>query len=59
MDVSRIYNRVSLFLLEDLSANNFVSGLILFNNLLYNLHFSIWESVHLEKNSWSNIACVE
>jgi len=40
---------VSLFLLEDLGINNSISGLILSNNLLYDLCSFVWELVHLKK----------
>jgi len=35
---------------EELDINNFVSGLILSNNLLYNLCFFVCKLVHLEKS---------
>jgi len=34
---------------ERLGTDNSISELILFNNLLYNLYFFKWESVHLKK----------
>jgi len=34
---------------EELGANDFISELILSNNLLYNLYSFAWELVHLEK----------
>ena len=46
-------------LLEGSGTNNSVSELILSNNLLYNLHFFVQESVYLRKNSLLKIACVE
>ena len=44
---------------EGLGTNNSVSGLILSNNLSYNLCSFIWKSVHLEKSPSSNMACME
>ena len=45
--------------LEGSGADNSVSGLILSNNLLYNLCSFIWKSVYLEKSLLSKMACVE
>ena len=45
--------------LEELGANKSVSGLVLSNNISYNLHSFIWELVHLGKSLLSKIACVE
>ena len=55
----RIGTGVGLSLLEELDTNNSVSELILFNHLLYDLHFFISESVYLEKNFSSKMACIE
>ena len=44
---------------EGPSTDDSVSGLIFFNNLLYNLYSFGWELVYLGKNSSSKIACVE
>ena len=38
MDVCRMGTRTSSSSLEELGADNFISGLILSNNLLYNLY---------------------
>ena len=59
MSVCGMDTRADLSLLEDLSTNDSVSGLILSNNLLCNLCSFIWKSVHLEKNSLLKIACME
>jgi len=42
--------------LKGSDIDNFISGLILSNNLLYNLHSFAWESVYLEKSYSSKIA---
>ena len=39
--------------------NNFISELILFNNLLYNLYSFKWESIYLKKSSSSKTACMK
>ena len=57
--IEEIDTRASSFFPEDLGANNSVSGLILSNNLLYNLHSFSWELVYVGKFSLSNIICVE
>jgi len=44
---------------EELGANNFISELILSNNLLYNLYSFAWELVHLGKSPLSKMACVK
>ena len=44
---------------EGSDANDFVSGLILFNKLLYNLYSFAWESVHSGKSSSSKMVYVE
>jgi len=59
MDESKINTRISLSKIEGPSTDDFVSGLILSNNLSYNLCSFTWESVHLEKNFLSNIAYLE
>ena len=51
--------RVGLSLPEGLNTNNSISGLILSNNLLYNLCSFTQELVHLEKNSLSKMAYME
>jgi len=58
-DVCRMGTRAGLSFPEELCANNSVSGLVLSNNLLYNLYSFAWELVHLEKSSLSKMACVE
>jgi len=45
-----------LFFIEQLDTDNFVSGLILPNNLSYNLCSFKRESVYLEKSFLSKIA---
>ena len=45
--------------LEGSGIDDFVSELILSNNLSYNLHSFVWESVHLEKSSSSKMAYAE
>ena len=47
------------FLLERSDANNSVSRLILFNNLLYNLYSFVWELVYLGKSFLSKMAYME
>ena len=44
---------------EKLGTDNSVSRLILSNNLLYNLYFFAWKSVHLGNSFLSKIAYVE
>jgi len=44
---------------EGSGIDDFVSELILSNNLSYNLHSFVWESVHLEKSSSSKMAYAE
>ena len=44
---------------EELGTDDSVSGLILSNNLLYNLYSFAWESVHLGNSSLSKMACIE
>jgi len=44
---------------EELDINDSVSGLVLSNNSLYNLHYFAWELVHLEESSSSKMACIE
>ena len=44
---------------ERSGINDFVSELILSNNLSYNLHSFVWKSVHLEKSSSLKIAYAE
>ena len=51
--------RASLSFSEELSTNSSVSELVLFNNLLYNLHFFAWELVYLGKGPLLKIACIE
>ena len=45
MDMYRICTEVSPSFPEDLDADNSISELISFNNLLYNLCSFIWKSV--------------
>jgi len=52
----RMGTEAGLFFLEQSDTDNFVSGLILPNNLLYNLCSFKRESVYLEKSSSSKIA---
>ena len=44
---------------KELGVNNSVSGLILSNNLLYNLCFFVCELVHLEKSFSSKIVLLQ
>ena len=55
----KIGTRVGPLFPKELGTNNSVSGLVLSNNLLYNLCSFAWESVHLEKSSSLKIICVE
>ena len=55
----RMGTRAGSYFPEELGTNDFVSELILFNNLLYNLCSFVWELVHLEKSTSSKMACVE
>jgi len=50
IDVYRMDTGAGPSFSEGSDTNNFVSGLILSNNISYNLHSFAWESVHLEKN---------
>ena len=59
MSVCKIGTRVGPLFPKELGTNNSVSGLVLSNNLLYNLCSFAWESVHLEKSSSLKIICVE
>jgi len=59
MSVYEMGTGAGLSFLEELDANDSVSGLVLFNNSLYNLHSFTWELVYLGKSSLSKIACVE
>ena len=54
-----IDNRVSLFFPEWLDTDNSISGLILSNNLLYNLYYFVWDLVCFKKSFSSKIVCVE
>ena len=51
--------RAGLSLLEGPGTDDSISRLILSNKLLYNLYSFIQKSVHLEKSSLLNIACVK
>jgi len=44
---------------KGLDTNNFVSRLILSNNLSYNIYSFAWELVYLGKNSSLKMVCVE
>ena len=44
---------------KELGVNNSVSGLILSNNLLYNLCFFVCELVHLEKSFSSKMVLLQ
>ncbi len=57
--VYRIGTRASLSFPEGLDTDNSISGLILSNNLLYNLYSFVWESVYLKKSFLSKMECVE
>ena len=59
MSVCKIGTRVGPSFPEELGTNDSVSGLVLSNNLSYNLCSFAWELVHLEKISSSKITCVE
>jgi len=57
--VCRIGTGTSLSFPEGLDTDNSISGLILFNNWLYNLYSFAWESVYLKINFLSKMECVE
>ena len=59
MSMYRLDTGVGLSFPEGSGTDNFVSGLILSNNLSYNLHSFAWESVYLEKSPSLKMACVE
>ena len=44
---------------EESDTDDSIFELILFNNLSYNLHSFVWESVYLGKSPSSKMACVE
>ena len=55
----RIGTGAGLSSLEGLDTDNSVSGLILSNNLIYNLCSFTWELVHLKKNFLLKMAYVK
>jgi len=59
IDVCGMDTRADPSFPEELGTNNSVSGLVLSNNLLYNLCSFAWELVYLGKSPSSKMACVE
>ena len=59
IDMYGIDTRAGPSFSEELGTNNSISGLILSNNLLYNLCSFVWELVYWEKSSLSKIAYIE
>ena len=44
---------------EELDTNNSISGLVLFNNSLYNLYSFVWKLVYLGKSFLSKIVYIK
>jgi len=59
IDIYGMGTRTGPSFLEGLGTDNFVSRLILSNNLLYNLCYFQWESLYLEKSSLSKMVYIE
>ena len=59
MSVCGIGTRAGPSFLEELDTNDSVSGLVLSNNLSYNLCPFVWELVYLGKSLLLKMVCME